>query len=111
MMRPVKNLAERERRQYPRFPQVLEVHARSLSSIPHGLTLSEMDCQGRIQNVSDGGMCLLSPQPLPAATFVLCAISLPDTPVAIPTLMQVRWTSRRGHKSVNFISGLRFVTS
>jgi len=42
---------------------------------------------------------------------VRCDIAMPDIPVAIPTLMQVRWTAKRGHKSLNYLSGLRFITS
>jgi len=52
---------------------------------------------------------MLSSLPLPAASFVRCDIAMPDVPIAIPTLMQVRWTAKRGHKSVSYLSGLSFI--
>ena len=101
-------LSDRERRQHERFPQLLEVHARSLisgdatSSVP-----KEFD--GRLHNLSNGGVCILSSCPLQAAMFVCCNFPVFDSPVSIPTLMQVRWSIKRGNKSPNYIIGLQFV--
>ena len=67
------------------------------------------DFDGRIHNLSNGGVCILSSSALPVATFVRCDFPVPDAPVSIPTLMQVRWTAKSGHKSPNYISGLQFV--
>jgi hypothetical protein len=101
-----------ERRQHERFPQVFEVHARSLRSGPNEVAepkgpQQEFDC--RIHNLSNGGVCVLSSRPLQASTFVCCNFPVFDSPVSIPTLMQVRWTVKRGQKSPSFISGLQFV--
>jgi hypothetical protein len=97
-----------ERRQHERFPQVLEVHARSLlSGQTAGPRPKEFD--GRIYNLSNGGLCILSSSPLQADTFVCCNLPVIDAPVSIPTLMQVRWTAKRGNKSPSYISGLQFV--
>ena len=52
---------------------------------------------------------MMSSQPLPVATFVSCDISMPDIPVSIPAIMQVRWTTKRGRETHHYISGLRFV--
>jgi hypothetical protein len=41
--------------------------------------------------------------------FVCCSFPASDVPVAIPTLMQVRWTAKRGNKAKSYISGLQFV--
>ncbi len=100
--------SDQERRRHERFPQVFEVHARSLLSgqTPDALP-KEFD--GRIHNLSDGGVCILSACPLPASMFICCSFPVPDAPVSIPTLMQVRWTAKRGHKSPSYISGLQFV--
>ena len=101
-------LSDRERRQHERFPQLLEVHARSLisgdatSSVP-----KEFD--GRLHNLSNGGVCILSSCPLQAAMFVYCNFPVFDSPVSIPALMQVRWTSKRGQRSPSYVSGLQFV--
>ena len=67
----------------------------------------EFDC--RLHNLSNGGVCILSSSPLQASTFVCCNFQVFDSPVAIPALMQVRWTVKRGQKSPSYISGLEFV--
>ena len=104
-------LPDGERRQHERFPQVFEVHARTLRSGqeagPEPKGPKEFDC--RIHNLSNGGVCVLSSAPLAASTFVCCNFPVFDSPVSIPTLMQVRWTVKRGQKSPNYISGLQFV--
>jgi hypothetical protein len=97
-----------ERRHHERFPQLLEVHARSLlSAQTKGAVPKEID--GRIHNLSNGGVCILSSSPLQADTFVCCDVPVPDLPVSIPTLMQVRWTVKRGQKPPTYVSGLQFV--
>jgi len=102
--------ADRERRQYERFPQVFEVHARSLLSGPgQKASARPKEFDGRINNLSNGGVCILSSCPLPPATFLLFNFPVSDAPVSIPTLMQVRWTVKRGQKSPSCISGLQFV--
>ncbi|MGA8538606.1 MAG: PilZ domain-containing protein [Terriglobales bacterium] len=104
-------LPDGERRQHVRFPQVLEVHARSLrpgpAAGPEPKGPKEFDC--RLHNLSNGGVCILSSSPLQASTFVCCNFQVFDSPVAIPALMQVRWTVKRGQKSPSYISGLEFV--
>jgi hypothetical protein len=104
----VTDSSDRERRQHERFPQVLEVHARSLLS---GQTAGNQakEFHGRIHNLSNGGVCILSSSALQADTFVCCDLPVFDVPVSIPTLMQVRWTTKRGNKSPGYISGLQFV--
>lgn len=100
---------DQERRRHERFPQVLEVHGKSLlSTQTAGALPKEFD--GRIQNLSNGGVCILSSFPLQAAMFVSCSFPVPDAPVSIPALMQVRWSVKRGQKSPSYISGLQFVT-
>ena len=100
--------SDRERRQHERNPQVLEVHARTLLS---GQTASAppKEFEGRIHNLSNGGVCVLSSYPLEASTFLCCTFPASDAPVSIPTLMQVRWTAQRGNRTPSYISGLQFV--
>lgn len=59
--------------------------------------------------MSNGGVCILSSSPLQADTFVRCSFAVFDGQVSIPALMQVRWTVKRGQKSMNYISGLQFI--
>ena len=109
MMPSVKHSNEKERREHVRFPQVLEVHTRTLPPGSAGYTTPK-EISGRIQNVSEGGICIMSSTPLPVSTFVCCEIAMPDVPVSIPTLMQVRWTARRGNAGEHYVNGLRFIT-
>lgn len=108
MPHTVAHLPDRERRQHERFPQVLDVYARCLLS---GMATGEpqKEFHGRIQNLSNGGACILSSCALQPAAFVCCNFQVCDTPVSVPALMQVRWTVKRGQKSPNYISGFQFV--
>ena len=107
-MQAVTHLPDQERRQHERFPQVFEVHARSLLSGQASGSLPK-EFGGRVHNLSDGGVCILSACPLEASMFVSCSFPASDAPVSIPTLMQVRWTAKRGNKTPSYISGLQFV--
>jgi hypothetical protein len=108
MIHRVKRAEERERRQHARFPQALDVRARSLPPVRSRYT-APREIHGRIQNLSEGGACILSSQPLPVATFVSCEIAAPDVPVPIPSLMQVCWNAKRGRDNPHFMTGLRFI--
>ncbi len=106
----MKRSAERDRREHARFPQAIDVRARTMPPV-RAAHATPKEIQGRIQNVSQGGLCVLSTQPLPVSTFVVCEIAMPDIPASIPTLMQVRWTVKRGKEAHHYIHGLRFVAS
>jgi len=101
-------LPEQERRQHERFPQVFDVHARCLLSAETASDLPK-EFDGRIQNLSNGGACILSSYPLQPAMFVRCDLPVLDAPVSVPLLMQVKWTVKRGRKSPNYVSGFQFV--
>ena len=106
----MKRPEERDRREHARFPQALEVCARGLPPVQASYSAPK-EVRGRIQNVSQGGVCIMSPHPLAVSTFVFCEIAVPDIPVSIPTLMQVRWTAKRGRDGQHYINGLRFVAA
>lgn len=97
-----------ERRQHERFPQLIDVQARCLLS---GVGNDDLPPQfhGRIQNVSDGGACILSSHALKPAMFICCSFPVGDAPTLVPALMQVRWTAKRGAKAPNYISGFQYV--
>ena len=97
-----------ERRRCPRYADVLEIE---LTVVP---TLESRQrrtppLHGRVQNVSNAGMCLVTEQPLEGASLLRCGVPLPGAPVAVPTLMQVRWTRQNGAKSASYMSGLQFI--
>jgi hypothetical protein len=101
-------IPRKERRQHERFPQAFEVHARCLmsQSTPND---SPKEFDGRIQNLSAGGACILSQCPLTPAAFVFCNFPVSDVPVSVPAFMQVRWTVKSDQKSPNYITGFQFI--
>ena len=49
----------------------------------------------RVENISDGGVCLVTDSELPVAALVECRLYVPSLPVPIPTLLIVRWSRKR----------------
>src|SRR5690242_11483387 len=83
----------RPQRRHLRFPCSLELRGRKL--VPLGdPQKAEIIIRGEIQNISQGGICVLSTRPVPTSSVVRCAIEVSETRAAIPTLMQVRWAQR-----------------
>lgn len=92
-MSTLKQPAGRDRRRYPRYPFTCVVRARELSVL--GLSRQKKGVvRGWIQNVSKGGLCILTNQALDAANLVRCEISLFKIPVAIPVVLRVRWVDK-----------------
>jgi hypothetical protein len=104
----VKRILERDRRQYPRFPQLLDLHAREVQPLKPEIERHKA-VVGRVQNVSKGGLCLISPQPIAQSCLVHCEIGISETPVSIPTLMQVRWTRKQNLQADTYLTGLQFL--
>ena len=98
-----------ERRRYPRYAHTLDIE---LTVVPTELESRQRRAPpvlGRVRNVSNEGICLVTEQPLEDSSLLRCGVSLPGAPVAVPTLMQVRWTRRSGAKRDGYISGLQFI--
>jgi hypothetical protein len=72
----------------------MELRGRKLASLGISRKEPKTVIRGRIQNLSQGGVCFLSNRSIPVSSLVLCEIVVSGTRVAIPTLMQVRWTER-----------------
>ena len=53
-------------------------------------------------------MCLITDQPLKGSHLVHCELYFENLPVAIPTLMLVRWTKKHAERQ-EYASGLQFV--
>ena len=79
-----------ERRQHPRYSVSAELTVRILSSL-FSSTRAEQSLEGTIHDISDGGLSILIPQAVSVPNPIRCEIRLPDLPVSIPTLAQVRW--------------------
>lgn len=59
--------------------------------------------------MSQGGLCVITPRALPAATILRCEIAIAEAPIRISTLMQVRWTEQQKLRQNRFVSGLSFL--
>ena len=98
----------RERRRWPRYAHTLEIE---LTVVP-GLESEQRSApsvRGWIRNVSNAGISLFTEQPLEDSSLQRCGVLLAGTPVAVPTLMQVKWTLQTGTRSHGNVSGLQFV--
>ena len=104
----MKRIVEHGRRQYPRFPQLLELQAREVHPLGSAIERKKA-VAGRVQNVSKGGLCLVTPLPMARSCLVRCEISLSEIPFSIPTLMQVRWTRKKSLQADTYLTGLQFL--
>jgi hypothetical protein len=97
-------LATHDRRRNERVPHNVDVRLQELSPVS-GLPNCAVSAQ--VQNLSRGGICVSSELPLTTSCVVQCEISLPDMPVAIPTLMQVVWVDEI-HRA-KYVCGLQYL--
>ena len=97
-----------ERRQFPRYPQILDIQAQPLPRLDARPQLTHV-VRGRMQNLSRGGLCLLTDDHLPARAVILCELAFPDLPVRVPALMKVCWTEKPGANGDGQLAGLQFV--
>jgi hypothetical protein len=63
---------------------------------------------GHVQDISSGGLCVLSSRPVKNASVVHCELSLPQLPVRIRALMRVRWMKAIPRKA-KYRLGLQFL--
>ena len=104
----MKRIVERDRRQSPRFPLLLELQARQVHSFETEIDKPQA-VFGRVQNVSKGGVCLISSHPMVQSCLMRCEIGVSEIAVGIPTLMQVRWTRKQSLPDDTYVSGLQFL--
>jgi hypothetical protein len=64
--------------------------------------------QGQIENISRGGVSVLSSRSVPISSLVRCEIRLSQSAATIPTLMQVRWNQKTASGKEHRI-GLQFI--
>jgi len=99
---------EVERRRDPRFPQILEIEVNLVPPFDTAKGPGK-PILGRAQNVSKGGLCLLSQRPVSQSSLLRCEMRAADVPVPIPTLLLVRWTKKPNVRGKNYLSGLQFL--
>ncbi len=105
-MKPVN---QRDRRHDARFPQSLEMSVRALPQLGSGKKAKSTVVPGRIQNISQGGVCLITSRPIEKSAVVRCEITLGEAPLKVSTLMQVRWTKKQKLQPECYLSGLEFL--
>jgi hypothetical protein len=84
----------------------MELRASKLVPLGHPNSESDSAIRGRIQNISRGGICIVSKHMIMEPALIRCEIAVSGTGAAIPTLMQVRWTER---STDGYKIGLQFV--
>jgi len=94
-------------RRHLRFLCNLELRGRKLAPLGNPQE-AETIIRGEIQNISQGGICVLSTRPIPTSSLIRCAIEVSETRAAIPTLTQVRWTQKTSNNGRCKI-GLQFL--
>lgn len=82
-----------EKRHYIRAPCSIGLRIGTLSQLTV-LEEPKISLQGVTENVGRGGVCLVTDQALPLNSLLRCEFSVADTPMDVPTLMQVRWLQR-----------------
>ncbi|MBT9329587.1 PilZ domain-containing protein [Paracidobacterium acidisoli] len=105
----MKHAIQTDRRQAARFPQSLEIKIQPLPQLGSSRTLRAGAITGRIQNVSEGGICLITSRPIEKFSLLRCEIAIGDVPLHISTLMQVRWTRKQNMQPESYLSGLEFL--
>jgi hypothetical protein len=102
----MKHVSKSERRHEARFPQSLEVSVRELPQLGPAESPEACTMAARIQNISQGGVCLVTSSPIEKSSLIRCEIAIGDAPMHFATLMQVRWTHKQDAMPESFISGL-----
>jgi hypothetical protein len=100
-----------EKRQFQRYRVTGQLTGTALTPVnAAGLTRPAVnqDIRGEIPDISAGGLCLLTDDHVEVSDAVRCEIRVPSLPVAIPALMNVRWTCPNdGHYTYRL--GLQFL--
>jgi len=93
-MEIVKNIKRMKQRQ--RYPSSCKVVIKV--SAPYGLHAfhqSQEEWMGNVQNVSEGGLCLITNRVLKESQIIKIKLSIPNEVVTFPTLAEVRWVKRQ----------------
>lgn len=94
-----------EKRRDPRYPVAFEFKGIEVSLLG---TARGRPIRGEIQDISAGGLGLLSNRPIQQFRLVRGEVLLPQVPMGIRTLLHVRWRQQSGTRS-RYRMGLQFV--
>lgn len=96
-----------ERRNEPRYPLTCEMEA-----VPSRLGTKDEHSRivgGKVVNISAGGACVLADRDFDQSSILVCRVRFSGVPVAIPLLMQVRWTRPAQSPEAVLQMGLSFL--
>ena len=94
-----------EQRRSSRVRFSSELRARELPRLG-GSHAQKRLLEGRIQDISAGGICIVAKRRLKVTQILHCELKIPAVSISVPTLMQVRWI-RPGNGQ--FRIGLQFL--
>lgn len=94
-----------ERRQHDRHAFSCDVQGGPSTRLPAVTTV----ITGKVVDLSTGGACVIGDRPLAKLTVVPWRFQLPDVPVALPVLAQVRWVEPVVSQENMFRLGLTFL--
>jgi len=98
-------LQSRIKRSHSRYPVEGEFAGNELSSYHEKNKTAAIS--GRVQDISDGGFCLLATHTPKQSALLQGQLRLPHMPAQIPTLVQVRWIERASPR--HYRIGLQYV--
>ncbi len=98
---------QRERRSQPRHQVRCQLRGLLLPS-PDTRSAGAHAIEGRVENLSAGGLGLLTERSLTVSDLVRCELVFPQIPAAVPTLVQVRWV-RQIPEGPPYLTGLQFL--
>jgi c-di-GMP-binding flagellar brake protein YcgR len=96
----------KERRVYPRISLKIPVVFRVLDDqeeIKSVIELRKKEKHGHTMDVSLGGLCIVTDQPLREGSILSLEITIPDLAKALKAMAEVVWSSESG-------GGIRFLT-
>ncbi len=115
------NKEEEGRRHHKRYPLSQTVTFEVSAPLTFRESLHE-EAAGSTQNVSEGGLCLMTKQALEEAQIVKIKLPIPNVVATTPTLVEVRWVKKdsdtgqstfrqppEGQDSNHYLVGLRFL--
>lgn len=105
----MKLATQADRRRDPRFPQSLELILRALPDLGSTEKQTTSSIRGRLQNISERGICLTTPHAMEKSTVLRCEFSVDNVPLKVATLMQVRWSKKQNSLPEGYLSGLEFL--
>ncbi len=97
-----------EKRASQRYPVDWRLEGRAIAF--HGfLEHREEILRGQVQNLGQGGLCLLVETPIQKSSVLRCEIFPDGVQAGIPTIVEVRWMARNSGQPGTKV-GLRFLT-